>query len=122
MDTPRRDGPWPTLLETAALSPSPHNVQPWRVRIEDEAHAELLIEKRRTLPKEDVEGSFIVLTMGVMVEALRLAAAHRGLALDDEPVADLDAYTAANLERRSEEFIPFARLTLRPDPALRPEF
>jgi len=121
MDSPRRDGPWPALLETAVLAPSPHNVQPWRVRIEDEARAELLIEKGRTLPKEDVEGSFIVLTMGLLVEALRLAAAHRGLALDDETVADLDADSAANLQRRPAEFIPFARLTLRPDPAVRPE-
>ena len=55
---------WETLLETAIHAPSPHNVQPWRVRILSEDRADLLIEKRRTLPKEDTTGSFIILTMG----------------------------------------------------------
>lgn len=73
---------WETLLATAIHAPSPHNVQPWRVRILSDNHAELLIEKRRTLPKEDPTGSFIILTMGLFIEALSILAANRALQLE----------------------------------------
>src|SRR4051794_390352 len=66
---------WATLLETAIHSPSPHNVQPWRVRIINDSEADLLIDSQRTLPKEDITGSFIILTMGMFIEALSLLAA-----------------------------------------------
>jgi nitroreductase len=36
---------WKKLLETARYAPSPHNVQPWRLRILSDETAELLIEK-----------------------------------------------------------------------------
>ena len=52
---------WPSLLESAIYSPSPHNVQPWRVRILDETEADLFIDSARTLPKEDPTGSFITI-------------------------------------------------------------
>jgi len=67
---------WPSLLETAIHSPSPHNVQPWRVRLLNEQEVDLLIDSARTLPKEDPTGSFIILTMGLFIEALRLLAAN----------------------------------------------
>lgn len=113
---------WRTILETAILSPSPHNVQPWRLRLVDAYSAELFIEKKRTLPDEDKSGSFIVLTMGLFIEAMRLVAAHLGLAIHDEPIHDFDWYTADHLRSRPESHFPFARLSLRPDPALRPVF
>ncbi len=74
-------GVWEPLLQTAIHAPSPHNVQPWRVRILSDDSADLLIEKRRTLPKEDPTGSFIILTMGLFIEALRILAAYRSLQL-----------------------------------------
>src|SRR5688572_27432584 len=46
---------WKELLETARYAPSPHNVQPWRLRILSDETAELLIEKRRTLPKDPTD-------------------------------------------------------------------
>ena len=82
MTVPVVDDPWPRLLGTATLVPSPHNVQPWRIRRLDHARAQLYIERRRTLPNEDVTGSFIILTMGMLAEGLSLVAAHDGLALD----------------------------------------
>src|SRR5690349_13448155 len=93
---------WRALLETAIQSPSPHNVQPWRVRIAGDHAAELWIEKRRTLPKEDVTGSFIILTMGMFLETLEIAAAHRGLAVDVTFVHPPDWYRADNLERQPD--------------------
>ncbi len=111
---------WRTLLASAMLAPSPHNVQPWRVRIVSDTEAELLIERARTLPREDVTGSFIILTMGVFVETLRIAAAHRGLALDDDPLQAFACFSAERLERQTGAHVPFARLKLRPDPLVRP--
>ncbi|MBC7900541.1 MAG: nitroreductase family protein [Saprospiraceae bacterium] len=32
---------WHELLETAIQAPSPHNVQPWRVKVLNETEAEL---------------------------------------------------------------------------------
>ncbi len=113
---------WRTLLASALLAPSPHNVQPWRVRIVDPRHAELLIEKRRTLPREDVTGSFIILTMGLFVETLRLAAAHRGLAVDEELAHEPAWYRAEHLETMDADLLPFAGLTLRPAPDTAAEY
>ncbi len=75
---------WTKLLETAIHAPSPHNVQPWRIKIIDDTNAELYIDSRRTLPKEDVTGSFIILTMGMFIEALKILAAPRGFQLSYE--------------------------------------
>jgi len=58
---------WHKLLQTAIHAPSPHNVQPWRLRIVSDDTADLLIEKHRTLPKEDPTGSFIILSMGLFI-------------------------------------------------------
>jgi hypothetical protein len=97
-------------------------VQPWRVRLVDDLHAELLIEKTRTLPDEDVTGSFIVLSMGLFVEALSLAAAHKRLALDDEVIQPLASFSSDALRSRPEPLIPFARLAVRASPDAVPEF
>jgi hypothetical protein len=115
-------GTWRRLLETAIHAPSPHNVQPWRVRIIDDATAELLIEKARTLPNEDLTGSFIILTMGLFIESLRLVAAHYRLAVDDALIEEPRAFAADRLALRREPLIPFARLTLRSDPGALAEF
>jgi hypothetical protein len=112
---------WRTLLETAVLAPSPHNVQPWRVRIVGDGEAILLIERHRTLPKEDVTGSFIILTMGLFVESLRIVAAHHGARLDAELLDDLAAFRAERLEAVREPLVPFARLLLSPDPSIVPD-
>jgi hypothetical protein len=114
--------PWPRLLGTAVLVPSPHNVQPWRLRRLDAARAELHIERRRTLPNEDVSGSFIILTMGMFAEGLALVAAHHGLALDVKPVQPFDAFTSERIRASRSPQLHFADLTLWPDPATQGEY
>lgn len=111
---------WRGLLETATLIPSPHNVQPWRFRLLDESHAQIHIEKRRTLPDEDKLGSFMVLTMGLLAESLSLVAAHDGFLASVVPVQDLNAFSAHALRRCPEPYLHFADLTLRPAPELQP--
>jgi hypothetical protein len=103
---------WKTLLEIAIHAPSPHNVQPWRVRILSDDRADLLIEKRRTLPKEDPTGSFIILTMGLFIEALRIVAANRSCELDYELYQAPSQFTPEHIARAEGELLPFARLSL----------
>jgi len=106
---------WKTLLETAIHAPSPHNVQPWRVRILSDDCADLLIEKRRTLPKEDPTGSFIILTMGLFIEALKILAANRSLNLHYELHQAPSQFTPEHIARAESELLPFARLSLKGD-------
>ena len=103
---------WQPLLETAIHAPSPHNVQPWRVRILSDLRADLLIEKRRTLPKEDPTGSFIILTMGLFIEALRILAANRSFKLHYELYQAPSQFTPEHIAKAEGELLPFARLTL----------
>lgn len=103
---------WKQLLETACYAPSPHNVQPWRLRILSDETAELLIEKRRTLPKEDPTGSFIILSMGLFIEALTIVAANRSLKLAFELLQPASNFTPDKIARTDGELLPFARLSL----------
>jgi hypothetical protein len=103
---------WKTLLETAIHAPSPHNVQPWRVRIVSDERADLLIEKHRTLPKEDHTGSFIILTMGLFIEALSILAANKSLKLTYELYQSPSEFTPERIAKAESELLPFARLSL----------
>jgi nitroreductase len=103
---------WHELLALAIRAPSPHNVQPWRVRLVDERTAELFLEKARTLPAEDESGSFLLLTMGIFIESLRVLAAHRGLALTAEPVHPPEWFRASHLATVDLALLPFATLRL----------
>ncbi len=104
--------PWTSLLETAVHAPSPHNVQPWKICVVNDNQAELFIDSGRTLPKEDVTGSFIILTMGMFIEALSVVAASRGLQLEYELSHEPDWFAPAILNADKKSLLPFARLRL----------
>src|SRR5580765_3064900 len=105
---------WRALLETAIHAPSPHNVQPWKVRLLSERDADLFIDRDRTLPKEDLSGSFIILTTGMFIEALGLLAANRGLRLQHTLRQDPSRFTTAAIATTRAPLLPFARLSLGP--------
>jgi nitroreductase len=105
---------WRTILETAIQTPSPHNVQPWRVRLLSQLEAELFIDGARTLPKEDSTGSFILSTMGMFVEAIALLAAPRGYTLDYELSHAPEWYAETIIYGGQTGLLPFARLRLSP--------
>lgn len=113
---------WGALLETAVHAPSPHNVQPWRVKIINQTEAELYIDSNRTLPKEDITGSFIVLTMGMFIEALRILAERKSFRLDYELFHDPDWFAPAIIETKEHRLIPFARLRLAEDEIVENKF
>ena len=95
---------WHKILETARYTPSPHNVQPWKIRIIDESKAELFIDQSRTLPEEDVTGCFILCAMGMFLEALRTVTLNEGkgfyYTLIDSPNVSLKPF--AHLFLKSE--------------------
>ena len=103
---------WRTLLETARYAPSPHNVQPWRLRILSDDTADLFIEKHRTLPKEDTTGSFIILTMGIFIEALSIVAENHSLRLTFQLHKPPSEFTPEHIAKAEGELLPFARLKL----------
>ena len=105
------------MLETAIYAPSPHNVQPWRLRIVSNDTADLLIEKHRTLPKEDPTGSFIILSMGLFIEALTIVAANSSLKLHSQFFRPLSEFTPEHITKAEGELLPFASLTLSPQNA-----
>jgi hypothetical protein len=103
---------WKKLLETAVYAPSPHNVQPWRLRILSDETADLLIEKRRTLPKEDPTGSFIILSMGLFIEALTIVAGESSFKLGFHLSQPASRFTPEHIAKTEGELLPFARLSL----------
>jgi nitroreductase len=105
---------WRAILEVAIQAPSPHNVQPWRVRLLSELEAELFIDGERTLPKEDSTGSFILSTMGMFVEAVALLAAPRGYTLDYELSHAPEWYAESIIHGGQTGLLPFAQLRLSP--------
>ena len=105
---------WYRLLETAIQTPSPHNVQPWRIRLLSEREAELYIDGERTLPKEDTTGSFILSAMGMFVEAVALLAAPQGFGLVYQLSHPAEWYAEAIIHERKTDLLPFANLQLSP--------
>jgi len=75
------NSPWEPIIQTALRTPSPHNSQPWRLRIRDDRHATLFMETARTLPDEDTTGHFLRCAMGMFLESLRIVSANAGLTL-----------------------------------------
>jgi len=107
---------WNKILENAIQTPSPHNVQPWKVRILSDLEADLLIDSSRTLPKEDLTGSFIILTMGMFIESIDILAQPLGLRLSYEITTDLDKLPDEIARSTDRRLIPFAKLRLAEGP------
>lgn len=104
---------WRQIIEIALHAPSPHNVQPWRVKITNDSEAELFIDSTRTLPKEDTTGSFIISTMGIFLEALDICARRLKFKIEYELAHEPEWYAPAILHSVKPELLPFARLKLR---------
>jgi hypothetical protein len=110
---------WRKIAAIAAQSPSTHNTQGWRVRVESERKATLFYDRERTLPAEDVSGDFNIINMGIFERGMEIAAAVHGhrlvwdLALDESeqrgrhvPVAHLSLEQGRD-ERTASLLAPF---------------
>lgn len=65
-------------LAYAILAPNPHNMQPWRVRLEGEDSFTLYADRSRLLPETDPYNRQIVVGFGAFLELFRQAAAEKG--------------------------------------------
>lgn len=111
------DSLWQKLLETAMLTPSPHNIQPWRILIHDRFTADLYFDRLRLLPDGDRTGSFMIATAGMFIEALSIVAANFQYRLEHQ--LDRSAFAAIQSPHQLDhDLIPIARLTLTAAPDL----
>ena len=111
-DLEDRHSAWRQLLETARYAPSPHNVQPWRIRLSGDGSAEVLIDGRRTLPNEDHTGSFLLSAMGMFLEAIELVAAQRGIRVETEMAHDAEWLADRIADRNQRGLTSFATLRM----------
>ena len=76
------DGIWQEILDDARWAPSPHNTQPWLVKLRSPEAAELYALRERLLPVEDPDGRFAAAAQGIFLEALDVAAGKAGLTVE----------------------------------------
>ncbi|WP_375398347.1 hypothetical protein [uncultured Sphingomonas sp.] len=108
--------PWSAIARYAQRCPSPHNTQPFRLRIVDARRAEVVFLPRRGLPVADPLGRFTWLTAGIFVEICSIAA-H---AMGHELAVDWDHSTMyAGGDVETPQVV--ARLTLAPAGAAVPD-
>ena len=101
---------WAQIVSVAGRSPSTHNTQAWRIRIESEREATLCYDREGTLPAEDVKGDFNLINMGVFTRGAEIAAASIGHRLQWNFVLDESD--------PSLRYVPVAALSLESDPKL----
>ena len=65
---PDPSGIWHTLLEDARWTPSPHNIQPWRVAVVSAREATLRYDPARLIPDTDPTGQFTTIGFGIFLE------------------------------------------------------
>lgn len=75
---------WRSIARYAATCPSPHNTQPYRLKLLSETEAEVVFLPRRGLWVADPEGRFTWLTLGIFVEICAIAAHGSGYELERE--------------------------------------
>jgi len=98
---------WVELLDYARWTPSPHNVQAWKLKIISETEAELYYEPKRLLPVTDPTGCFSVMGFAMFIDSLSLAANSKGFKIEPK-------YQKHNFDFNSPVPVLFANLKLVP--------
>jgi hypothetical protein len=112
--TPRDgvDGIWRELIDDARWAPSPHNTQPWLVRVLSAETAEVYAPRGRLIPVEDPTGRFTTAAQGIFLEALDVAGGRLGLAVEAEPV-----FPSLGADAEEQPLVARLRLHHRDEPA-----
>jgi nitroreductase len=102
------------LVSYAILSPSPHNLQSWRVQFFGTNGIRLFVDPTRLIPEVDQEARQIMVAQGCFLETLVVAAGHLGYAADvslfpDGPVRE-------DLAKRPVAEILLTKATIPADP------
>jgi len=103
---------WREILDDARWAPSPHNTQPWLVRLLSPEAAELYAPRERLLPVEDPEGRFETAAQGIFLEALDVAAGKLGLTVETEPL-----FPSLGADADERPLVARLRLVPREEPA-----
>ncbi len=98
---------WMEILDYARWCPSPHNVQPWLVKIISDTEAHLYYDPSRIPIAADGTTAFTTVGMGMFVECLSIAANNRGYIVTEEH----DSEEEMNADGKIPQL--FARLNLR---------
>jgi hypothetical protein len=100
-------GLWREAAAYARWAPSPHNIQPWRLRILSETRCEVYCDPRRLLRQTDPTSAFTMMGMAIFVEYLSVALQPRGYRVQAE-------YTRNPIDYSATRPTLFAVLELRP--------
>lgn len=105
------ESPWFPILDYARFCPSPHNIQPWKLKLTSALEAELHFDTNRLLPVADKNHRFMTIGMGLFIETMSIAAAGFGYELRS-------AYTGNSLSHTAISTL-FAKLSLvKTNPAI----
>lgn len=72
-------------LAYAILAPNPHNLQPWRIRLDGDDALTVYCDPARLLPQTDPPNRQITIGFGCFLELLRQAAANKGIRAEATP-------------------------------------
>lgn len=99
---------WKEVIDYARWAPSPHNVQPWKVKLLSGTEAELYCDSDRLLPDEDPDARFITSGFGAFLETLSIALAPHNYEVKLTP-------SGYNLGGKQTGLILFGKLNLIPN-------
>ncbi len=102
-------------LRHAILAPNPHNLQPWRIRLDGDDAAMLYCDLDRRLPAADPFDRQITIGFGCFLELARMAAAARGVEMRITPFPE--GAPQGDREGRLDAR-PIARLVFAPRPGI----
>lgn len=102
------------LVSYAILSPSPHNLQSWRVQFFGTNGIRLFVDPTRLIPEVDPEARQIMIAQGCFIETLAIAAGHLGYATEVSLFPDGPA--RADFEMRPVADILLTKATGAADP------
>lgn len=99
---------WAELLDYARWSPSPHNVQPWKLRVLSDTEARLYYDPARLLRHTDPTSCFTIIGLAMFIECLNVAAGPLGFCVEARHAPEVRLNYAATTPQ------PFADLRLAP--------
>lgn len=97
---------WIELVDYARWCPSPHNVQPWKLKPISKTEAHLYYDPQRIPAVVDDKASFTTAGMGMFIECLNIAAGAQGMKLIAEHTME------EQMDPSAKEFKLFAKLYL----------
>jgi hypothetical protein len=99
------EGAWAAAAAYARWAPSPHNIQPWRLRLRSSTECDVLCDPARMLPVLDPTSAFTTIGMTMFVEYLGIALAPLGWRMQA-------TYVDATLDPHASAPTLFARLVI----------